>query len=460
MARPRRARERRRLVDPDHARARLRRPLRPRRSSSTGGSRPRTSRATTCWRCATERSGRSTSGPSSATSWSARRPAARRTRAHALQVARARRRGSRRRPVRRRARPGDAALAREVASLIPLEQIRAARELIAGTAIRTPLVRLNAPEAPAEIYLKLENLQPIGSFKLRGAYNAVRNASARSSRTASAPRAQGTWPRDWPGRRARWACRARSSCPTTRRRRSWRRSPASAARSSGSRSNAGGRRSSSTLRGRRRLLRPPGRRTTRHGRERHDRPRDPRGPARRGRRDDPLGRRRPHDRHCQRHQGTRPRCRHLHRASPRPARRSTATLAAGSPQEVDYQPSFVDGSGARALLPRMWALAEPLLDGAYPVTLDDTAAAVRLIAERARVIAEGAGALATAVALSGRAGAARSSASSRAGTSTSRCLRRSSAARHRAARTSAAPCGLAVLDSIHRSRAADPTPHS
>jgi threonine dehydratase len=82
----------------------------------------------------------------------------------------------------------------------------------------------------------------------------------------------------------------------------------------------------------------------------------------------------------------------------------TATLAAGSPQDVDYRPSFVDGSGARALLPRMWALAEPLLDGAFPVTLDDTAAAVRLIAERVRVIAEGAGALATAVALSGRAG--------------------------------------------------------
>ena len=67
----------------------------------------------------------------------------------------------------------------EVAVLIPLDEIRAARETIAGTAIRTPLVRLNTPEAPAEIYLKLENLQPIGSFKLRGAYNAVRNASQR-----------------------------------------------------------------------------------------------------------------------------------------------------------------------------------------------------------------------------------------------------------------------------------------
>jgi threonine dehydratase len=81
-----------------------------------------------------------------------------------------------------------------------------------------------------------------------------------------------------------------------------------------------------------------------------------------------------------------------------------ATLAAGSPQEIVYQPSFVDGAGAKALLPRMWARGEPLLDGAYLASLDETAAAIRLLAERARVIAEGAGALAAAVALSGRAG--------------------------------------------------------
>src|ERR1043166_3975101 len=56
---------------------------------------------------------------------------------------------------------------------IPLEDIRAARTRIAGTVIRTPLVRLNVDDAPAEIYLKLENLQPIGSFKLRGATNAM-----------------------------------------------------------------------------------------------------------------------------------------------------------------------------------------------------------------------------------------------------------------------------------------------
>jgi threonine dehydratase len=81
-----------------------------------------------------------------------------------------------------------------------------------------------------------------------------------------------------------------------------------------------------------------------------------------------------------------------------------ATLAAGSPQEIEYQTTFVDGAGAKALLPKMWRLAEPLLDGAYVASLDETAGAIRLMAERARVIAEGAGALAPAAALSGRAG--------------------------------------------------------
>jgi threonine dehydratase len=81
-----------------------------------------------------------------------------------------------------------------------------------------------------------------------------------------------------------------------------------------------------------------------------------------------------------------------------------ATLAAGAPTAVEYVPSFVDGSGSRALLPKMWALGEGLIDGSYTATLEETAGAVRFLAERARVIAEGAGALAVAAALSGRAG--------------------------------------------------------
>jgi threonine dehydratase len=62
--------------------------------------------------------------------------------------------------------------------IIPLKAIRAAQERLAGGALRTPLIPLNLPDAPAEIYLKLENLQPVGSFKLRGAGNAMHAAGA------------------------------------------------------------------------------------------------------------------------------------------------------------------------------------------------------------------------------------------------------------------------------------------
>jgi threonine dehydratase len=54
-----------------------------------------------------------------------------------------------------------------------LAAIREARRMIAGSALRTPLVRLNVARMEPEIYLKLENLQPIGSFKIRGAANAM-----------------------------------------------------------------------------------------------------------------------------------------------------------------------------------------------------------------------------------------------------------------------------------------------
>jgi threonine dehydratase len=81
----------------------------------------------------------------------------------------------------------------------------------------------------------------------------------------------------------------------------------------------------------------------------------------------------------------------------------TAALEAGEPRDSpSFGPSFVDGAGAKVVLPAMWERARPLLAGAYDVSLDETAAAVRLLAERARVVAEGAGALAVAAALSGK----------------------------------------------------------
>ncbi len=85
----------------------------------------------------------------------------------------------------------------------------------------------------------------------------------------------------------------------------------------------------------------------------------------------------------------------------------TATLAAGEPTAVEYTPSFVDGSGSRALIPGVWAHAAGLIDGAFALPTAETAAAVRLLAERVRVIAEGAGALAVAAATGGRVTGAR-----------------------------------------------------
>src|SRR5499433_4143289 len=65
-----------------------------------------------------------------------------------------------------------------MADIPTLDAILEAQQVIRGSAIRTPLIKLNAADAPAEIYLKLENLQPIGSFKIRGATNAVMLAPA------------------------------------------------------------------------------------------------------------------------------------------------------------------------------------------------------------------------------------------------------------------------------------------
>jgi threonine dehydratase len=70
--------------------------------------------------------------------------------------------------------------------IISLEAILAARQRVYQAAIRTPLVRLHYDDVPGEIYLKLESLQPIGSFKIRGAFNAI-------SLLSPANRARGVW---------------------------------------------------------------------------------------------------------------------------------------------------------------------------------------------------------------------------------------------------------------------------
>src|SRR6185369_3244823 len=85
----------------------------------------------------------------------------------------------------------------------------------------------------------------------------------------------------------------------------------------------------------------------------------------------------------------------------------TAAFAAGHPQRVEHRASFIDGSGSPIVLAEMWPLVQAVLAGAQVASLADVAAAIRVLAERRRVIAEGAGALALAVALSGQAGTGR-----------------------------------------------------
>jgi threonine dehydratase len=80
-----------------------------------------------------------------------------------------------------------------------------------------------------------------------------------------------------------------------------------------------------------------------------------------------------------------------------------SALAAGAPTPVEYRPSFVDGIGGKSVLAEMWPLARRLLDGSLVVSLESVASAIRTVAERNRVVAEGAGAVPVAAALSGRA---------------------------------------------------------
>ena len=274
--------------------------------------------------------------------------------------------------------------------------------MIAGTAARTPLVRLNAPEAPAEIYLKLENLQPIGSFKIRGAYNAARKAEDVSAGlvTASAGNmAQGV---AWAARELGVPCTviAPDHAPDAK---------VTAIE------RLGGRViklpfdewwtviEESRYEGVDGLFLHPvenedvmaGNGTI--GLEILEDLPDPDAVL------VPWGGGGLFTGIASAVKALRPETR-LFGCEIETAAPLNATLEAGELREIEYQTTFVDGAGAKALLPKMWGLAEPLLDGAYTASLDETAAAIRLMAERVRVIAEGAGALAPAAALSGRAG--------------------------------------------------------
>ncbi len=285
-----------------------------------------------------------------------------------------------------------------------LAQIRNAREVIRGSAVRTPLVRLNVRDAPAEIYLKLESLQPIGSFKIRGATNAIacldKVTLARGVLTASAGNmAQGV---AWRARELGIGCTviAPESAPETK---------------ITAIERLGGK-----------VIKVPFDKWWQAFEERafpgvegtfihaFD---DPDVMAGNGTialeiLEDlpdvdavvvPWGGGGLTCGIASALRALRPQCR-IFAAEVATGAPLTASLAAGTPQTIDYQPSFVDGIGARSVFPQMLRRAQALIDGSLVAELQAVEHALRLLAERNRVIAEGAGACPVAVALEGKAG--------------------------------------------------------
>jgi threonine dehydratase len=287
--------------------------------------------------------------------------------------------------------------------LISLEQIQSAQERLAGKVVRTPLLQL-AADSPATIYLKPENLQPIGSFKLRGALNAISQLSADELKAGVVTASAGNM-----GQGVAWAALELGipSAVVV---------PDSAVETKlAAIERLGGR-----------VIKVPYERWWQTIEEssfaeaegvfvhpvQNEQVMAGNGTIGLEILDDlpeadavlvPFGGGGLSVGIASAVKALRPEAQ-VYAVEPDTGAPLTASLAAGEPREVDYEPSFVDGSGSPALLPKMWELARGVLDGAVSVSLDETAAAVRLLAERGRVVAEGAGALSLAAALAGHGG--------------------------------------------------------
>jgi threonine dehydratase len=288
--------------------------------------------------------------------------------------------------------------------VIELAAIREARGRIADVAVRTPLVRLPVDDAPAEIYCKLETLQPINSFKIRGAANAIRSATAAERApglvTASAGNmAQGV----------AWVARELGLAATIA-------VPDHAPQAKiAAIERLGGRVLpvpyeewwqaivTSRVDGVEGLFVHPvqdpavmaGNGTI--GLEILEDLPDPDAVV------IPVGGGGLTVGIASAIKALRPQTK-VYTAEPETGSALSAAIAAGGPVDVDYQASFVDGAGSRRVLDPMWPRLQELVDEPVAVSLDDARGAVRTLAERLRVIAEGAGALATAAALTGQAG--------------------------------------------------------
>ena len=288
---------------------------------------------------------------------------------------------------------------------IELAEIRAARERIAGTIVRTPLVRLQLGPGFPDIRLKLENLQPINSYKLRGAANAV-------ALLPDAERRRGVWTISagnagqgvaYAARQAGVPCTvvAIETAPAAKLERM---------RALGAR-----------------LVPVPYERAWEALEERAF-------PGVEGTFIHPFD---DHD-FIAGHatmgleiledapetaaviaaigggglitgvgsavKALEPEIR-VWGAEPETAAPAALSFRLGSPQVFpEWRASFVDGAGGQSVFPRMWRRMAPLVEDSIVVSLEETRDAMRMLAEKVRVIAEGAGALALAAALTGRAG--------------------------------------------------------
>jgi len=288
---------------------------------------------------------------------------------------------------------------------IPFGLVEDARRHVYQAAVRTPLVRLQCDDVPAEIYLKLENLQPIGSFKIRGAYNAVRllpeDARQRGVWTVSAGNAaQGV---ALAARRAGLACRVlvMDTAPRAKLDAIRRLGAAIVPASFDQCWRALGQRSHPAMDGA--FVHPfeddafiAGNATA--GVEiLEDLPDVDAVVAAFGGGGLSCG-------IASVMRMRQPRVK-VFAAEPETAAPLARSFAAGTAQDFpEWKASWVDGCGGKGVFPRMWALAGHLLEGSVVCTLEDIRRAMKLVAERNHVIAEGAGACAVAAALSGQCG--------------------------------------------------------
>jgi threonine dehydratase len=288
---------------------------------------------------------------------------------------------------------------------VSIDEIRAARERIRNVAVRTPLVRLLHDSELPEIWLKLENLQPINAFKIRGAANAV-------AMLGPEERAKGVWTISagnagqgvaYAAREARIPCTVVviETAPDTKVERMRRLGARLVKAPFDACWNAMEQRTFPGVEG-----------TFVHPFDDHD---FIAGNATLGLE---IVEDLPHVKTVVTAIGggglisgvasaVRALAPHVKilGAEPETAAPGAASFAAGSAQVFHaWERSFVDGAGGKSIFPRMWERMQGIVDGSIVVTLDDVRRAMRVVAEKSRVICEGAGALGVAAALSGKAG--------------------------------------------------------